>query len=41
MKIEVRDGDEKASQYLLLAWETPKEQEFISKLRTWWNEQDR
>ncbi len=41
MKVEIRPGDEKPNQYILLAWENDKERQFIGKLRTWWNKQDR
>ncbi len=41
MKVEIRPGDEKPNQYILLAWENDKEWEFLSELRDWWSEQDR
>ncbi len=40
MKVEIGDGDEKPRQYLLLASETPQEEEFLVNLRSWWREQD-
>ena len=41
MHVEIRKGDEKPNQYLIMAPETPTEDEFLLKLRVFWQEQDR
>ncbi len=44
MRVELRDADAangKDYRYLVLAWETPEEEDFLSKLRDLWNAHER
>ncbi len=41
MKVELQNGDEKPKQYILIAPETPAEDDFLLRLRSWWRYQDR
>ncbi len=40
MKAEIRDGDEKKSQYVVLTAETEKETAFLTDLREFWKDRD-